>query len=254
MSTARAKVMLITGASRGIGAATARLASRRGYDVAVNYASNKAAAAAVVADIRKAGRNAIAIPADVGKPDDIARLFKTVDAELGRLDAFFNNAGIVEKAAKFVEIEPERLQRILAVNTVGAFLAAQEAVRRMSTRLGGNGGVIVNMSSMAAKLGGSNESTDYATAKGAIDSLTIGLAKELAAEGIRVNAVRPGLIDTDIQRDFGIGDRVAKYKHLVPMQRGGSAEEVAEAVVWLCSDRASYCTGLLLDIAGGRGL
>jgi NAD(P)-dependent dehydrogenase (short-subunit alcohol dehydrogenase family) len=254
MSTAGAKVMLITGGSRGIGAATARLAGQRGYDVAVNYASNKAAAEAVVADIKKGGRRAIAIPADVAKPDDIARLFKTVDAELGRLDAFFNNAGIVEKAAKFVEIGPERLQRILAINTIGAFLAAQEAVRRMSTRLGGNGGVIVNMSSMAAKLGGSNESTDYATAKGAIDSLTIGLAKELAAEGIRVNAVRPGLIDTEIQRDFGVGDRVGKYKHLVPMQRGGTAEEVAEAVMWLCSDQASYCTGLLLDIAGGRGL
>ena len=150
------------------------------------------------------------------KPDDIARLFKTVDAELGRLDAFFNNAGIVEKAAKFVDIAPERLQRILAVNTIGAFIAAQEAVRRMSTRLGGKGGVIVNMSSMAAKLGGSNESTDYATAKGAIDSLTIGLAKELAPEGIRVNAVRPGLIDTDIQRDFGVGDRVGRNKGLVP--------------------------------------
>jgi NAD(P)-dependent dehydrogenase (short-subunit alcohol dehydrogenase family) len=254
MSSAGAKVMLITGGSRGIGAATARLAGQRGYDVAVNYASNKAAAEAVVADIRKAGRKAIAIPADVAKPDDIARLFKTVDAELGRLDAFFNNAGVVAKAAKFVEIEPERLQRILAVNTVGAFHAAQEAVRRMSTRLGGNGGAIVNMSSMAAKLGGSNESTDYATAKGAIDSLTIGLAKELAAEGIRVNAVRPGLIDTEIQRDFGVGDRVGKYKHLVPMQRGGTAEEVAEAVMWLCSDQASYCTGLLLDVAGGRGL
>jgi NAD(P)-dependent dehydrogenase (short-subunit alcohol dehydrogenase family) len=254
MSAARAKVMLITGGSRGIGAATARLAGQSGYDVAVNYASNKAAAEAVVADIRKAGRKAIAIPADVAKPEDIVRLFKTVDAELGRLDAFFNNAGIVEKAAKFVEIGPERLQRVLAVNTVGAFLAAQEAVRRMSTRLGGNGGVIVNMSSMAAKLGGSNESTDYATAKGAIDSLTIGLAKELAGEGIRVNAVRPGLIDTDIQRDFGVGDRVGKYKHLVPMQRGGTAEEVAEAVLWLCSDQASYCTGLLLDVAGGRGL
>ena len=254
MSTARAKVMLITGASRGIGAATARLAGQRGWDVAVNYVSNSSAAEAVVADIRKAGRKAVAIPADVGKPEDIVRLFRTVDAELGRLDAFFNNAGIVEKAAKFVEIAPERLQRILAVNTIGAFIAAQEAVRRMSTRLGGNGGVIVNMSSMAAKLGGSNESTDYATAKGAIDSLTIGLAKELAAEGIRVNAVRPGLIDTDIQRDFGVGDRVGKYKHLVPMQRGGTAEEVAEAVLWLCSDRASYCTGLLLDVAGGRGL
>ncbi len=253
MSSAGAKVMLITGASRGIGAATARLAARHGYDVAVNYASNKAAAEAVVADIRKAGRKAVAIQADVGKPEDIVRLFKTVDAELGRLDAFFNNAGIVEKASKFVDIAPERLERILAINTVGAFIAAQEAVRRMSTRLGGKGGAIVNMSSMAAKLGGSNESTDYATAKGAIDSLTIGLAKELAGEGIRVNAVRPGLIDTDIQKDFGVGDRVGKNKHLVPLQRGGTAEEVAEAVLWLCSERASYCTGLLLDVAGGRG-
>ena len=254
MSSAGAKVMLITGASRGIGAATARLAARHGYDVAVNFASNKAAAEAVVADIRKAGRKAVAIQADVGKPEDIVRLFRNVDAELGRLDAFFNNAGIVEQASKFVDIAPERLQRILAINTVGAFIAAQEAVRRMSTRTGGKGGVIVNMSSMAAKLGGSNESTDYATAKGAIDSLTIGLAKELAGEGIRVNAVRPGLIDTDIQRDFGVGDRVGKNKHLVPLQRGGTAEEVAEAVLWLCSDRASYCTGLLLDVAGGRGL
>jgi NAD(P)-dependent dehydrogenase (short-subunit alcohol dehydrogenase family) len=254
MSSAGAKVMLITGASRGIGAATARLAAQRGYDVAVNFASNKDAAEAVVADIRKAGRKAVAIQADVGSPEDIARLFRTADAEFGRLDAFFNNAGIVEKAAKFVDIAPERLQRIVAINTIGAFIAAQEAVRRMSTRLGGNGGAIVNMSSMAAKLGGSNESTDYATAKGAIDSLTIGLAKELAGEGIRVNAVRPGLIDTDIQRDFGVGDRVGKYKHLVPMQRGGTAEEVAEAVLWLCSEQASYCTGLLLDVAGGRGL
>jgi NAD(P)-dependent dehydrogenase (short-subunit alcohol dehydrogenase family) len=254
MSSAGAKVMLITGASRGIGAATARLAARHGYDVAVNYASNKAAAEAVVTDIRKAGRKAVAIQADVGKPEDIVRLFKTVDAELGRLDAFVNNAGIVEKASKFVDIAPERLERVLAINTAGAFIAAQEAVRRMSTRLGGKGGVIVNMSSMAAKLGGSNESTDYATAKGAIDSLTIGLAKELAPEGIRVNAVRPGLIDTDIQRDFGVGDRVGKNKHLVPLQRGGTAEEVAEAVLWLCSERASYCTGLLLDVAGGRGL
>ena len=254
MSAARAKVMLITGASRGIGAATARLAAQRGYDVAVNYASNKVAAEAVVADIRKAGRKAVAIQADVGQPEDVVRLFKSVDAELGRLDAFFNNAGIVEKAAKFVDILPDRLQRMLAVNTVGAFIAAQEAARRMSTRLGGNGGVIVNMSSMAAKLGGSNESTDYATAKGAIDTLTIGLAKELAPEGIRVNAVRPGLIDTDIQRDFGVGDRVGRNKGLVPLQRGGTAAEVAEAVIWLCSDLSSYCTGVILDIAGGRGL
>src|SRR6187397_331202 len=207
----------ITGGSRGIGAATARLAAQRGYDVGISYVSNKAAADAVCADIRKAGRRALAVQADTGSPSDIVQFFKAADDQLGRLDAFFNNAGVfLGPGSKLVDISAERLQRVVAVNVVGAFHAAQEAVRRMSTRLGGNGGVIVNMSSMAAKLGGSNESTDYATAKGAIDSLTIGLAKELAGEGIRVNAVRPGLIDTEIQRDFGIGDRVAKYKHLVP--------------------------------------
>ena len=248
------KVMLITGGSRGIGAATARLAAKSGYDVAVNYAGNKAAAERVVADIREMGRKAVAIQADVGMPDEIGRLFKTVDAEFGRLDAFLNNAGILDKASKFVDIPVERLQRILAVNTVGAFVAAQEAVRRMSTRLGGRGGVIVNMSSMAAKLGGPNEATDYAASKGAIDTLTVGLAKEVATEGIRVNAVRPGLIDTDIQRDTGIPDRIERYKPMVPMQRGGTAEEVADAVLWLCSDQSSYCTGILLDVSGGRGV
>ena len=247
------KLMLITGGSRGIGAATARLAAARGYDVAINYVRNAEAAERVAADVRKAGRKALPVQADIALPGDIARLFKTVDGEFGRLDAFFNNAGIVEKAAKFVEISPERLEHILAVNATGAFIAAQEAVRRMSTRLGGRGGVIVNMSSMAAKLGGSGELIDYATAKGAIDTLTIGLAKELAPEGIRVNAVRPGLIDTDIQRDFGVGDRVERYKGLVPLQRGGTTEEVAEAVLFLC-DAATYCTGVLFDVAGGRGL
>lgn len=247
-------VILITGASRGIGAATARLAARRGYNVAINYTARKEAAEAVAADVRKVGRKACVVQADVGKPEEIARLFKTVDAELGRLDVFFNNAGIVEKASRFVEIMPDRLQRILSVNAFGPFVAAQEAARRMSTRLGGRGGVIVNMSSMAARLGGSGEATDYAFAKGAIDTLTIGLAKELAPEGIRVNAVRPGLIDTDIQKDFGVGDRVGLNKGLVPLQRGGTAEEVAEAVLWLCSDQSSYCTGLLLDVSGGRGL
>jgi NAD(P)-dependent dehydrogenase (short-subunit alcohol dehydrogenase family) len=246
--------MLITGASRGIGAATARLAAARGYAVAVNYVAHRDAAEAVAADVRQAGRKAITIQADIGKPDDISRLFQSIDAEFGRLDAFFNNAGILSRAAKFVEIAPARLQQILAVNTTGAFIAAQEAVRRMSTRLGGRGGVIVNMSSLAAKLGGAAEATDYAVSKGAIDTLTVGLAKELASEGIRVNAVRPGLIETDIQKDFGIGDRVGKYKDLVPMKRGGTPQEVAEAVLWLCSDQASYITGVLLDVSGGRGL
>ena len=246
--------MLITGASRGIGAATARLAAARGYAVAVNYVTRKDAAEAVAADVRKAGRKALTIQADIGKPHEIARLFQAIDSEFGRLDAFFNNAGILSQAAKFVDIAPARLQQILAVNTTGAFIAAQEAVRRMSTRLGGRGGVIVNMSSLAAKLGGASESTDYAFSKGAIDTLTVGLAKELASEGIRVNAVRPGLIETDIQKDFGVGDRVGKYKDLVPMKRGGTPQEVAEAVLWLCSDQASYITGVLLDVSGGRGL
>jgi NAD(P)-dependent dehydrogenase (short-subunit alcohol dehydrogenase family) len=246
--------MLITGASRGIGAATARLAAARGYAVAVNYIVRKDAAEAVAVDVCKAGHKALTIQADIGKPDEIARLFRTIDSQFGRLDAFFNNAGIVSRAAKFVDIAPARLQQILAVNTTGAFIAAQEAVRRMSTRLGGHGGVIVNMSSLAAKLGGAAESTDYAFSKGAIDTLTVGLAKELASEGIRVNAVRPGLIETDIQKDFGIGDRVGKYKDLVPMKRGGTPREVAEAVLWLCSDQASYITGVLLDVSGGRGL
>jgi len=248
------RVMLITGASRGIGAATARLAAARGYAVAINYVARKDAAETVAADVRQAGRKALIIQADIGKPEDIARLFQTIDAEFGRLDVFFNNAGILSRAAKFVDIAPARLQQILAVNTTGAFIAAQEAVRRMSTRSGGQGGVIVNMSSLAAKLGGAAESTDYAFSKGAIDTLTVGLAKELASEGIRVNAVRPGLIETDIQRDFGIGDRVGKYKDLVPMKRGGTPQEVAEAVLWLCSDQASYITGVLLDVSGGRGL
>ena len=248
------RVMLITGASRGIGAATARLAATRGYAVAVNYVARKDAAEAVAADVRKAGRKALTIQADIGRPQDLARLFQSIDAEFGRLDAFFNNAGILSRAAKFVDIAPARLQQILAVNSTGAFIAAQEAVRRMSTRSGGHGGVIINMSSLAAKLGGAAESTDYAFSKGAIDTLTVGLAKELASEGIRVNAVRPGLIETDIQKDFGIGDRVGKYKDLVPLKRGGTPQEVAEAVLWLCSDQASYITGVLLDVSGGRGL
>jgi NAD(P)-dependent dehydrogenase (short-subunit alcohol dehydrogenase family) len=249
------KVMLITGGSRGIGAATARLAAQHGYDVAISYLSNQAAADAVCADVRKVGRKVLAVQADTGSAADIVRFFKAVDDQLGRLDALFNNAGVfLGPGSKFVDISAERLQRVVAVNTTGAFLAAQEAVRRMSTRFGGNGGSIVNMSSIAAKLGGSNEATDYAASKGAIDTLTVGLAKEVAAEGIRVNAVRPGLIYTDIHASVGDPGRVDRLKTLVPMQRGGSAEEVAEAVLWLCSEQASYCTGQLLDVAGGRGL
>jgi NAD(P)-dependent dehydrogenase (short-subunit alcohol dehydrogenase family) len=249
------KIMLVTGGSRGIGAATARLAAQRGYHVAISYAANKSAANAVTADIRKAGCKALAVQADTGSADDIVRLFKTIDDELGRLDALFNNAGImIGPGAKFVDIPRERLERVLTVNTIGKFLVAQEAVRRMSTRLGGKGGAIVNMSSIAARLGGTGEATDYALSKGAIDTLTVGLAKEVAAEGIRVNAVRPGLIHTDIHATAGNPDRVEKLKSLVPMQRGGAAEEIAEAVLWLCSEQASYCTGTILDVAGGRGI
>ena len=248
------KTLLITGASRGIGAATARMAAAQGYDVAVNYAQNREAADQVVADIRKAGRKAVAIGADVSNIDGITMLFAAVDKEFGRLDAFFNNAGAFMPASKFVDIAPERLAQIVALNATGAFMCAQAAVRRMSTRLGGKGGGIVNMSSLAAKLGGAGESTDYGFTKGAIDTLTIGLAKELAGEGIRVNAVRPGLIYTEIHAGMGFPDRVDKLKDQVPLKRGGSPEEVGDVVLWLLSDKSSYVTGALIDVGGGRGL
>lgn len=248
------KVLLITGASRGIGAATARLASQRGYDVAVNYARDAAAAEAVVVDVKKAGGRAAAIKADVAEPDQVKRLFEMVDRELGRLDAFFNNAGVLWPHARFVDITTDQLQRTLGLNLVGALLANQEAVRRMSMRHGGKGGAIVNMSSMAARLGGAFECVDYAVSKGAIDTMTVGLAKELAAEGIRVNGVRPGLIDTEIHKLTGEADRVGRLSVSTPMKRGGKPEEVAETVLWLCSDAASFVTGVTIDVAGGRGL
>ena len=248
------RTLLITGGSRGIGAATARLGAAAGYDVGITYASNEAAAAGVVRDIEKLGRKALAIKCDTGHPREIAAAFTAFDKQFGHLDAFFNNAGILGRAGRFVDIPVEQLATILAVNTTGAFIAAQEAVRRMTTRLGGKGGAIVNMSSVAAKLGGAFEATDYAFSKGGIDTLTVGLAKELAAEGVRVNAVRPGLILTDIHDSSGIVGRVDKLKDGVPMKRGGTAEEVAETVLWLLSDKASYVTGMLVDVAGGRGL
>lgn len=248
------KIILITGGSRGIGAATARLAAERGYDVAVNYTRDGTAAESVVADVRKCGARAVAIKADVSEPTQIKALFESVDRELGRLDAFLNNAGVLWPHARFVDISQEQLAKTLALNLSGAFLAAQEAVRRMSMRHGGKGGVIINMSSMASKLGGAFECLDYAVSKGAIDTMTVGLAKELAAEGIRVNGVRPGLIHTDIHKLTGEADRVGRLSATTPMQRGGKPEEVAEAVLWLCSEAASYVTGVTIDVAGGRGL
>ncbi|MFL9924953.1 SDR family oxidoreductase [Herbaspirillum lusitanum] len=246
------KVILVTGGSRGIGAATAQLAAARGYAVCVNYVSNRAAADAVVNDIKSKGGKAIAVAGDVAKEADIVHLFDTVDKELGPLSALVNNAGVLDHQSRLQDMTAERINRVLLANITGSLLCAREAVRRMSTRNGGSGGGIVNLSSMAAKLGGPGEYVDYAASKGAIDAFTIGLAKEVAAEGIRVNAVRPGLIYTDIHASGGEAGRVDRLKDAVPMKRGGTAEEVAHAIMWLLSDEASYATGTFIDISGGR--
>ncbi|MDA8444552.1 SDR family oxidoreductase [Paracidovorax valerianellae] len=246
------KVVLVTGGSRGIGAATARLAARQGWTVAVNYARDAQAADAVVRQIHEAGGQAIALQADVAKEDEVVALFQAVDARLGRLDALVNNAGVVDVPARVDQMSAERLRRMFDINVVGSFICAREAVRRMSTSHGGAGGSIVNVSSAASRLGAAGQYVDYAASKSAIDTLTLGLAREVAAEGIRVNAVRPGLIDTDIHASGGLPDRVRDLAHQVPMGRGGTAEEVAEAIVWLMSDAASYTTLSLLDVSGGR--
>ena len=245
-------VIIITGASRGIGAATAQLAAARGYAVCVNYVHNQAAAQAVVDAIRAAGGEALAVAGDVAVEADVLKLFQVVDNELGTLSALVNNAGILEHQMRVEEMDVARLQRVFTTNIIGSFLCAREAVRRMSTKFGGKGGAIVNLSSMAAKLGGPGEYVDYAASKGAIDAMTVGLAKEVADQGIRVNAVRPGVIYTDIHASGGEPGRVDRVKDSVPMRRGGSAEEVAQAVVWLLSDAASYSTGSFIDVAGGR--
>jgi NAD(P)-dependent dehydrogenase (short-subunit alcohol dehydrogenase family) len=246
------EVLLVTGGSRGIGAATARLAARRGYAVAVNYTSHREAADAVVRDIGQLGGRAIAVQADVADEGQVLAMFGAVDRELGRLTALVNNAGVVDVSQRVDEMSLARLQRMFAINVIGSIVCAREAVKRMSTKHGGRGGAIVNVSSAAARLGAPGQYVDYAAAKGAIDAFTLGLAKEVAAEGIRVNAVRPGLIETDIHASGGIPDRVQKLAHLVPMQRGGSAEEVAESILWLLSPAASYVTMSLLDVSGGR--
>ena len=246
------KLVLITGGSRGIGAATALLAAQQGYAVAVNYSANSLAADEVVRQIRALGGSAITVQADVADEAQVLAMFEKIDAKLGRLTALVNNAGIVDVAARVDEMSAARLKRMFDTNVLGSFLCAREAVKRMSTRLGGSGGAIVNLSSVAARLGGATQYVDYAASKGAIDAFTIGLAKEVATEGIRVNAVRPGIIDTDIHASGGQPDRAQQMAPMVPMQRAGSAQEVAQAIVWLLSNQASYTTGTTLDVAGGR--
>ena len=247
-----AKALLITGASRGIGAAVARGAALSGWRVAVNYVSNAGAAEALVGEIADAGGDAFAIRGDVGEERDVLAMFEAVDARFGRLDGLVNNAGVVDRKARVDEMGVERLARMMRINVIGSLLCAREAVKRMSTAHGGNGGAIVNLSSVAAVLGAPGEYVDYAAAKGAIDSFTRGLAREVATEGIRVNAVRPGIIDTEIHASGGQPDRIAAMRGFVPMQREGTAQEVARAVLWLLSDEASYTTGAILDVSGGR--
>ncbi|MNO75328.1 Glucose 1-dehydrogenase 1 [compost metagenome] len=246
------KVMLITGASRGIGAATALLAAERGYAVGINYRSQREAAEELVRQIENRGGRAVALGADVASEEDVVRMFRELDQAFGRLDVLVNNAGILETQMRVENMDASRLQRVLAVNVTGSFLCAREALKRMSTHHGGQGGSIVNVSSMASRLGSPNEYVDYAAAKGAIDSMTIGLAKEVAAEGVRVNAVRPGLINTEIHASGGEPGRVERLKSAIPLGRGGEPEEVARAILWLASDEASYTTGGFIDISGGR--
>ncbi len=246
------KTMLITGASRGIGAATAILAAERGYAVAVNYHKNKKAADEVVSQILSKGGKAVAIRADVSKEEDITNLFSEVDRTFGRVHSLINNAGILEHQRKLIDMDDERLHRMFNANIIGPFFCCREAIKRMSTKHGGHGGTIVNVSSIAARTGAPFEYIDYAATKGALDTLTIGLSKEVAEEGIRVNAVRPAFIHTDIHADGGEPDRINRIKDSIPLKRGGLVTEVAEAIFWLASDKSSYSTGIFIDVTGGR--
>ena len=246
------KVLIVTGGGRGIGAATARLAAERGYAVCVNYRKNRAAADAVVAGIQETGGTALAVGADIALEPDVVRLFETVDARMGPLTALVNNAGILERQTRVEHIDAARIDRVFGTNVRGAFLCAREAVRRMSMTHGAAGGAIVNVSSRAAQLGAPGEYVDYAASKAALDALTIGLAREVAGEGIRVNGVRAGIIYTDIHADGGEPGRVDRLGPALPMKRGGEAIEVARAILWLLSDEASYSTGTFIDVAGGR--
>jgi NAD(P)-dependent dehydrogenase (short-subunit alcohol dehydrogenase family) len=246
------KVMIVTGGARGIGAAVSRLGAAQGYAVCVNYLGNRGASEEVVASIAQQGGQAVAIQANVAIEDEVVRLFEQVDASLGRVSALVNNAGILEKQTRVDSMDGARINRVFAVNVLGSFMCAREAVRRMSTKHGGVGGAIVNLSSRASRLGSPGEYVDYAASKAAVDTLTIGLAKEVAGEGIRVNAVCPGIIYTDIHASGGEPGRVERVKDAIPMKRGGTAEEVAKAVLWLLSDEASYTTGAFIDVSGGR--
>jgi NAD(P)-dependent dehydrogenase (short-subunit alcohol dehydrogenase family) len=246
------KTLLVTGGSRGIGAAVVRQAAVRGWRVAFSYVSNEVAAEAVVGEVERAGGEAFAVRADVGSEADIMRMFETVDRQFGPLDGLVNNAGVVDRKARVDEMSAARLERMFRINVIGSMLCAREAVKRMSTKNGGQGGTIVNLSSAAARLGSAGEYVDYAASKGAIDTFTLGLAREVATEGVRVNAVRPGMVDTEIHASGGQPDRLDRLRGMIPMQREGRADEIASAVLWLLSDEASYTTGALLDVSGAR--
>ncbi|WP_312444801.1 MULTISPECIES: SDR family oxidoreductase [Stutzerimonas] len=246
------RVMLITGASRGIGAATARLAAHQGYALCLNYHQREDAVKQVLEQVHAAGASAITVKADVADESQVLQMFEVIDREFGQLDVLVNNAGMLEQQMRLEQMDAARWTRVLGANVIGSFLCAREAIKRMSTQHGGQGGSIINLSSIAARLGAPGEYIDYAAAKGAIDSMTVGLAREVAGEGIRVNAVRPGVIHTEIHASGGEPDRIERVKSSVPMGRGGQAEEVAEAILWLASERASYTTGALLDVSGGR--
>jgi NAD(P)-dependent dehydrogenase (short-subunit alcohol dehydrogenase family) len=248
----QAPVILITGGSRGVGAATARLAAEQGYNVAISFASNEAAALAVAADVEAAGRRALPVRADSADPDQVSRLFAAVDREFGRIDVLVNNAAIIATQSRMEDLAFERMQRMFAINSIGPILCAQQAVRRMSYRHGGRGGVVINVSSASARLGSPNEYVDYAASKGALETFTTGLAKEVAREGIRVCCIRPGHIYTEMHASGGEPGRVDRVRDSIPMGRGGQPEEVARAILWLASGEASFITGTFLDVTGGK--